>query len=73
MLAILENKWDIKHIQRLPAPRESATENIEEGLHYKKITQCKTCALKIDVFEIPDNKNIERTIFKMRTAFLGLS
>ena len=37
MLAILENKWDIKYIQTSPAPREGATENIGEGLHYKEI------------------------------------
>ena len=35
MLAILENKWDIKYIQALPAPREGASENIGEGLHQK--------------------------------------
>ena len=46
----------------VPAPKEAATENIGEGLHFqnlKKFTQCKTShTLKIDVFEIPDNKNI---------------
>ena len=35
LLAILENKWDIKYIQTLPAPREGASENIGEGLHQK--------------------------------------
>ena len=56
MLAILENKWDIKYIQTSPAPREGATENIGE---------CKiSCTLKIDVFEIPDNTNIEKLFSK---------
>ena len=35
MLAILENKWDIKYIQALPTPREGASENIGEDLHQK--------------------------------------
>ena len=30
---IIENKWDVKYIQILPAPTEGATENIGEGLH----------------------------------------
>ena len=33
-MAIIKNKWDIKYIQILPAPRGSAMENIEEGFHY---------------------------------------
>ena len=33
MLAIKENKWDIKYTQILPAPREGATENVGEGVH----------------------------------------
>ena len=40
MLAIIENKWDKKHVQILPAPTEGATENIGEGLlelHYLQI------------------------------------
>ena len=34
---MLENKWDANYIQTLPAPREGATENIGEVLHYKEI------------------------------------
>ena len=34
MLAIIENKWDLKYIQILPAKTEGATENIGEVLHY---------------------------------------
>ena len=34
---MLKNKWNIKYIQTLPAPRESAIENIGEVLHYKTI------------------------------------
>ena len=33
MLAIKENKWDIKYIKILPTPTEGATKNIGEGLH----------------------------------------
>ena len=32
-----ESKWDMKYLQILPAPTESATENIGEGLHYYEI------------------------------------
>ena len=32
LLVIIENKWDIKYIEILPAPTEDATEGIEEGL-----------------------------------------
>ena len=31
---MIEKKWVIKCIQILPAPKEAATENIREGLHY---------------------------------------
>ena len=31
---IIENKWDVKYIQILPAPTEGATENIGEGFHF---------------------------------------
>ena len=38
---------------------EGTTENIGEVFITKKFTQCeRSCALKINVFEIPDNKNI---------------
>ena len=35
MLAIIENKWDLKYTQILPAPTEGAMEKIVEGLHQK--------------------------------------
>ena len=57
----------------VPAPKEAATENIG-GLHFqnlKKFTQCKTShTLKIDVFEIPDNKNIGKLFSKYEPLFL---
>ena len=31
---MVEKIWGIKGIQILPAPKEPATENIREGLHY---------------------------------------
>ena len=31
---MIENKWDVKYIQILPAPTEGATENIGECFHY---------------------------------------
>ena len=47
----------------LPGPNEGATDNIEEGLHYYELTQCKTLRiLKSNVFKIPDNKKIGRLI-----------
>ena len=33
MLAIIENKWDVKYIQILTVPTESGMENIGEVLH----------------------------------------
>ena len=32
---MIENKWDVKYIQILPAPTGVATENTGEGLHLK--------------------------------------
>ena len=29
----IENKWDIKYIQTLPASIEGSTENVGEGFH----------------------------------------
>ena len=70
MLAITENKWNIKLFKILPTPRETATENIGDVFLNKKFTQCKTSGtLKIGVFEIPHNKNV----FTIYTAFLELS
>ena len=58
----------------VPAPKEAATENTGEGLHFQnleKFTQCKTShTLKIDVFEIPDNKNIGKLFSKYEPLFL---
>ena len=34
LVAIKENKWDVKYIEILPAPTEGATKYIGEGLHY---------------------------------------
>ena len=39
-MAVIENKWDIKFIQILPAPTENATEN--KVFITNKFTQCKT-------------------------------
>ena len=36
-MAIMENKWDIKYIQMLPAPTKVATEDIAKGLHFYEI------------------------------------
>ena len=75
-LAITENKWDVKYIQILPAPTEGATENIGEDMHQKvfitqKFTQCKASrTLRIDVFKIPDNKNIRKLFSKYKLLFL---
>ena len=33
MLAIIENKWDVKYIQILTVPTEGRMENIGEVLH----------------------------------------
>ena len=68
MLAIIEKKWDVKYIQILHAPTKGATELIGEGLQF---TQYKTfCTLKIDVFKIPDNKNIGILFTKYELRFL---
>ena len=31
---MIENKWDTKHIQILPAPKKGAMENIGKRVHY---------------------------------------
>ena len=38
MLAIIENKWDVKCIQILTVATEDVAENIREGLHYLEIS-----------------------------------
>ena len=37
MLAIIENRWDVKYIQILPVSTVGATENIGEGFDYEEI------------------------------------
>ena len=44
---------------------------LEKVFSAKKFTQCKiSCTLKIDVFKIPDNKNIGKLISKNELLFL---
>ena len=44
---------------------------LEKVFITKKYTQCKTLqALKIDVFELPDNKNIGKLFLKKQLFFL---
>ena len=44
---------------------------LEKVFITKKFTQCKTLrTIKIDVFEIPDNKNIEKLFIKYELLFL---
>ena len=65
----MHKKWDIKYIQRLPAPREGATENIG-GFITKKFTQRKTsCTWKFDILEIPDKKKILENCFENMNCF----
>ena len=72
MLAIIENKWDIKYIKILPSPKKVLRKIQEKIFINKKFTQCKTSrTLKIDVFEIPDNKNIEKLFSKYELLFLN--
>ena len=42
---------------------------LEKVFITKKFTQCKTRTLKIDVFEIPDNKNIKKNYFQNGNCF----
>ena len=61
MSAIIENKWDINHIQTLltQAQQMLIRKILERALITKKLTQCKTShTLKIDVFELLDKKNM---------------
>ena len=71
MLPIVENKKDKKYIQILPAPTEGATEILEKISITNEFTQCKTSrTLKIDVFEIPYNKNIGKLLSKYELLLL---
>ena len=64
-MAIIENNLDIKYIQILPAPSEGATENIGEDFRWKT-----SLILTINVFEIPDYKNIGKLFSKFELLFL---
>ena len=73
MSVILENKWDINHIQSLPVQiQQKVLRKILEKIFItKKCIQCKTShALWIDVFELPDNKNIGKFFSKNEIFFL---
>ena len=71
MLAIIENKLE-KNILKLYLPRQKVLWKILEKVFItKKFTHYKTSrTLKIDVFEIPDNKNIEKLFSKYELVFL---
>ena len=43
---------------------------LEKVFITKKFTQCRTCTLQIDVFEIPDNKQILKLFSKYELLFL---
>ena len=71
--------WDLrgnrlnKDIKKeiLPAPTEGTTEISEKVFVTKKFTQCKTSlTFKIDVFEIPHNKNIWKLFSKFEQLFM---
>ena len=50
-----------------PTQTEDATENIGKAFIPKKFNQCKTsCALKINVFELPDYKKIGKLFPKYK-------
>ena len=72
MLAIIENKWDIEFIKILPPQRKVLGKMLEEVFINKKFTECKTSrTLKIDVFEIPDNKKYWKIVLKCGLLFLN--
>ena len=49
----------MKYIKILPTPTEVLRKILEKVFINKKFTHCKTShTLEIDVFEIPDNKNV---------------
>ena len=60
---ITEKKLDINYIQTLPAEiqKNVLRKLLGNAFINEKYTQCKTPhTLKIDVFELPDNKNIAK-------------
>ena len=63
----MENRWVINHIQKLltQAYYLFLREILEKIFITKKFTQCKTShTLKIDVFELLDNKGIGKLFSK---------
>ena len=63
----MENRWVINHIQKLltQAYYLFLREILEKIFITKKFTQCKTShTLKIDVFELLDNKDIGKLFSK---------
>ena len=74
MLAIIENKWDTKCIKILPAQQKvlwKRSSLLRKAFITKKFTQCKTSRIiKIEVFEIPNNKNIGKLFSKYELVFL---
>ena len=56
----------------LPTQQKVTREILEKVFIYKNFTQCKTLrVLKIDVFEISDNKNIGKIFSKYELLFLN--
>ena len=73
MSAIIENKWDINYIQTLSAQirQKVLLKILEKVFITKKCSQNKTSHnLKIDVFELQDNKNIGKLFSKYGLFFL---
>ena len=61
MSAIIENKWDMNHIQTLPNQDHEKVlwKILQKGLIIKKCIDCKTSHIsKIDVFILIDGKII---------------
>ena len=74
MSTIVENKWDINHIQTLLAQAQQKVlwKLLKKVFITKKCTQCKTLLiLKIDLFDLLDNKSIEKWFSKYETFFLN--
>ena len=64
---------DINHIQTLStlAQQKLLRKILEKTFVTKKCTQCKTSHhLKLDAFEVLDNKNIRKLFSKYETFFL---
>ena len=64
---------DINHIQTLStlAQQKLLRKILEKTFVTKKCTQCKTSHhLKLDAFEVLDNRNIRKLFSKYQTFFL---